>query len=163
MRVDPHNLMLRLIRGRTRTLMTRFGQKSTIDPALLTSTSLINPPQPGGQIVWTEWGPKLPWVPIDISAWTFAFAMRTQFSSQQPGTTVVLAKNPIQNMSDPTQGILMWQVLSGDTKMLTPQNYVFDMSVVVPAVAPTPMFFCGGIVVLLDNVNDAVFVPPIAV
>ena len=94
-------------------------------------------------------------LPTDISLWWFSFTMRTNFTQQMP--TVALTYNPIQNLADPTQGQLMWEILYTDTDPLLAGNYVFDVSVTLSDLQPR--FFCGGIAGLSDNVTDPVQLP----
>lgn len=93
--------------------------------------------------------------PIDITNWWFSFTMRTNFTYMQP--KIAIQYNPIQNLADPTQGQLMWNILGTDTEPLLIGNYVFDMTVTM--VDRLPRFFCGGHIPLFDNVTDVPVLP----
>ncbi len=131
------NLQLKLVRGRAKTIAARIGtwQESC-------------PPASGGRITRT-------FLPTDITLWWFSFTMRTNFSYQQP--TIALTRNPILNIGDPTQGVLMWTIIDTDTEDLITGNYVFDVAVTLED--RQPRFFAGGIASLFDNVTDDVVVP----
>jgi hypothetical protein len=81
--------------------------------------------------------------------------MRTNFTNRQP--RIAYTRNPIQNLGDPLQGQLLWQILYSDTEPLQTGNYVFDMVVTLSDLQPR--FFCGGVVSLMDNVTDPVVIP----
>jgi len=130
MKVDPRNLQIKLFRGRTQTIATRIGYWSP------------NTTPPAGS-------PSATFVPGDITNWWFAFTMRTNFTKQQP--VIAVQYNPIQNLADPSQGQLMFEILGSDTEPLQTGNYVFDMAVDYDG---QPRFFCGGTVSLSDNVTD---------
>jgi hypothetical protein len=134
---NARNLQIKLVRGRTKTLSARVG-----------TYTVTYPPASGGPANFT-------FNPTDITLWWFSFTMRTNYTYQQP--QIALTKNPIQNMGDPTQGWLIWQVLAVDTEPLATGNYVFDVSVTLSDLQP--QFFCGGISSLADNVTDPVTIP----
>jgi hypothetical protein len=136
MRVDSRNLQIKLVRGRTQTMVLRIGSWSA------------NPPPPGGRTSWN-------FVPINITGWWFSFTMRSNYTYKQPA--IAVSYNPIANAADPTQGQLMWNILGKDTEPLPVDTYVFDMTVTQND--KLPRFFCGGIVPLFDNVTDIVNIP----
>jgi hypothetical protein len=100
---------------------------------------------PDGTPIWS-------WTPTDISAWSFIFTMRSNYTYKQPA--IAIQYNPVRNLADPTQGQLMWDIADVDTQPLQTGNYVFDMVVILSD--SKPRFFCGGVIPLFDNVTDSV-------
>jgi hypothetical protein len=133
---NARNLLIKLVRGRTQTMIARIG-----------TFSITSPPATGGPQIFN-------FFPSDISLWWFSFTMRANFTRLAP---VSLTYNPIQNKADPLLGQLMWDILDSDTELLLTGNYVFDVSVTLSDLEPR--FFAGGIASLSDNVTDPVVLP----
>lgn len=146
---DVKNLYIELVRNRTKTLYLAFGnwQSNTV--------FVIFPENPLPRV---DYFPPS-WIPTDITNWRFTFSMN-QYSSTQmpPNFGLALKYDPLVNISDPTTGILAWNIQSGDTAAMIPGNYFFEMTVISDGI--NPRFLCSGAAALIDNLNDSVTFPP---
>jgi len=150
--VDPHNLFIRIVKGRAKRFYIRFGS--------IACTPLSIIPSPYYDPVVTAESGMYPtivtpahkaWNPTNITTWWFAFEIL--FADRQS----IVAYNPITNLGDPTQGILLWYLKPEDTQNINPQNGTFEMTVTTGDNMTNSL--CTGVVALVGNTVGQMVAP----